>query len=126
MNPEYRAGVLVYGPLVVREPGAVRGAYFPEAGPGELQHLGDAEAAPYLYELPARDDHLRSLRGSGRDESREREERGPRAVVDDQRVLGAGQLPQERHRVIVARASSTGAEIVLQIGVAGGRIVGCQ
>ena len=66
------------------------------------------------------------LSGLRRDDRGERKQRRPRTIVDDERVLGAGQLLEERHRVVVARASRAGVEIVLQVGVAGGRIVGRQ
>ena len=61
VDPEDRAGVLVYGVLVVREPGTVCGADLPESGAGEGEHFGDAESAPDLDELAARDDHLGRL-----------------------------------------------------------------
>ena len=126
MDPEDRAGVLVYGVLVVREPGTVCGPDLPESRAGEGEHFRDAESAPDLDQLAARDDHLGRLRAFRRDDGGEREQRRPRTVVDDERILGAGQLPEQRHRVIVARTSSARVEIVLQVGIAGGRIVGRQ
>src|SRR5215216_2162451 len=116
MDPEDGAGVLVYGLLVVGEPGAVRGTDLPEPRAGELEHLRDAEAAPDLDELAARDDHLRRVSDHGR----EREQGRPRAVVDDQGILGAGQLLEERHRVVVARTAGAGGQIVLQVRVVPG------
>jgi hypothetical protein len=106
VDPENRAGVLVLGFFVVREPGTVCGPYLPESRAGESEHFRDAESASYLDQLAARDDHLGRLRDFRRDDGGEREQSRPRTVVDDERVLGAGQLPEERHRVIVARTSS--------------------
>src|SRR3712207_3829286 len=119
MDPEDRTGVLVYGLLVVREPGPIRGADLAQLRAGELEHLGDPEPAPDLYQLAARDDDLGRVRGAG-GYGREGEQRSPGAVVDYEGVLGACQLLEERHRVVVARAPSTGGEVVLQIRVAPG------
>src|SRR5215212_7561792 len=119
MDPEDGASVLAYGLLVVREPGAVRGADFPEPRAGEPEHLGDAEAAPDLDELAARDDNFRCLRRVG-DQGREREQGRSRAVVDDQGILGAGQLLEERHGMVVARAAGAGGQVILQVRVVPG------
>src|SRR5215203_2001354 len=73
VDPEYGAGVLVYGFFVVGEPGAVRGSDLAQPRPGELEHLGDAETAPDLNELAARDDDLRRL-GCACDHRRKRQQ----------------------------------------------------
>jgi len=123
VDPEDGAGVLADGRLVVREPGAVRGADLAQFGAGEGEHLGYAEAAPDLDELPPGDDHLGLPPAPGRD-SGERQQRRARAVVDDERVPGAGQIPQERRGPVVARAPLPGRQVVLQVRVAGGGLYG--
>jgi hypothetical protein len=81
------------------------------AGPG--QHVRDAEPVADLDQFAARDDYLAALgeRGEG-------EQDGRGVVVDDERRLGACQALQRRGSVILSRASPSGGQVELEIGVA--------
>ena len=80
--------------LVVVDVRAVGRADFDEPRAAALHDVGDAEAAADLDQLAARDDGLPSLR-----ERVEREHQRRRAVVDDERVLGAGELAEQADAV---------------------------
>ncbi len=56
-----------------------------ERGAAALQDVGNAKPAADLDELVARDDHLAAF-----GQRIEHEQHGGRAVVDDQRIFGAG------------------------------------
>ena len=86
--------------LVVLRARAVRRPDLDEPRTRAREHVGDAEAVADLDQLAARDDHLASLC-----ERREREQHRGGVVVDDERSLGAGQPPQERRDMILARAA---------------------
>ena len=79
------------------------------------QHdVGDAELAADLDELAAGDDDLLAM-----GERLQREQDGRRVVVHDQRVLGAGEPPQQPLHVAVAGAALLGGEIELEVRVGG-------
>ena len=80
-------------PLVVRDPGAVRGPDLDEPRARAGEHVGNPEAVADLDQLAARDEHLAALgeRGQG-------EQHGRGVVVDDERRLGARDPAQQRRR----------------------------
>ena len=103
--------------LVVGAARAVGRADLDEPRSGLRDHLGHAEAAADLHELPARDDDLVARPC----ERRCRQQRRGRAVVDRQRRLGPRELAQQRLDVVVARAALPRAEVPLEVGVTLGR-----
>src|SRR5690606_39783469 len=64
-----------------------------------------------LDQLAARDHRLAALA-----EGVERQQHGGGVVVDDQRVLGAGQFAQQAAQVVVAAAAAAFAQVELQRG----------
>ena len=94
---------------------AVRRADLDERRARAREHVGDAEAVADLDQLAARDEHLASFGERG-----EREQHRGGVVVDDDRRLGAGQPPQDRRDVILARAARAFGEVVLEVRVAAG------
>src|SRR5207237_7986848 len=83
-----------------------------EARAAPLHDFRDAEAAADLHELAARDDRPTSV-----SERVERENERRRAVVDDERVFGAGELPQQRRAVGITSAATASLDVVLEVGV---------
>ena len=71
--------------LEILEVDAIRRADFDQHRAAALENLGNAKAAADLDELVARDDHFASLR-----KRIEHEQHRGGAVVDDERVLRAG------------------------------------
>ena len=100
--------------LVVGGAGAVRRPDLDEAGARAREHVRDAKAVADLDQLAARDEHLAAFGERG---EREQHRRG--VVVDDERRLGAGQPPEQRREVVLARAARSGREVVLQVRVSG-------
>ena len=100
--------------LVIGEMRAIRGAHLAQERAALRHDLVHAEAAADLDQLAAREECLAAVghRVEGEDERR-------RAVVDDERVLGAGELAEQRRAVHVARAACAALEIELEIGVSG-------
>ena len=86
--------------LVVGRARAVRRPDLDEARAGALEHLGDAEAVADLDQLAARHEHLAAVGERGK-----REQQRGGVVVDDERGLGAGEPPQQRRDVVLARAA---------------------
>ena len=76
----------------------VRRPHLDQARAGAGEHVRDPEAVADLDQLAARDDDLAALGERGESE----QHRGG-VVVDDDRGLGAGQPPQQRCEVILAR-----------------------
>ena len=105
---------LVEDPPVVVQPGAVGRPDLDEAGPRLLEHLGDAEPPTDLDQLAPAHRHppVPGQRG-------QHEHHGGRAVVHDQRRLRPGRPGQERRHPFLARASLTGLEVELEVGVRG-------
>ena len=101
-------------PLVVGEPRPVGRPHLDERGARAGEHVGDAEAVADLDQLPAGDDHLATL-----GQRRQREQHRGRVVVDDERCLGAGQLPQHRRDVVLPGAAAPALDVVLEVRVAG-------
>ena len=98
-----RSRTAVSGPiaaLVVGGARAVRRPDLDEPRARAREHVRDAEAVADLDQLAARDEHLAALRERG-----EREQDRGGVVVDDERRLGAGQPPQDRGDVVLARAA---------------------
>jgi hypothetical protein len=110
---EDRAGVGTQHAAIVVEMRAVRRAYLAQPRAALGHDIGNAEASPDLDQLPTRDDRLSALGHCIEHEH----ERG-RAVVHDQRVLGAGELAQQRGRVRVARSPGAALEIVFEVAEA--------
>ena len=77
-----------------------------QPGAGARHDVGHAEGAADLDQLAARDDRLASLR-----ERVEHEQHRGGIVVDDGRVLGAGQLAQQAAHVVVALAAAAAVEV---------------
>ena len=115
VRAQQRAGALADRALVVGAPRAVGRADLDERRAGLRDHLGHAEAAADLDELPARDDDLAPRPG----QRRGREQHRAGAVVDRQRRLGARQLAQQSLDVAVARPAH--AVLPLEVRVALGR-----
>ena len=101
-------------PLVVGGARAVRRPDLDEPRAGPHEHVRDAEPVADLDQLPARDDHLAPFRERG-----EREQHRSRVVVDDERRLRAGQAPEQRAEVILARPPLAALEVVLEVRVPG-------
>jgi hypothetical protein len=93
-------------------------AHFHQPRAALPQHIGNAEPAADLDELPARDDHLAAAC-----QRRERQQDRARVVVDHQRGLRAGQLTQQRFRMDVARAAAARLQVVFEVAVARGDAV---
>jgi hypothetical protein len=93
----------------------VRGPHFTEDGSASEHDVGDPELAADLDQLTAGDQDFLAM-----SERLQGEEDGGGVVVDDQRVLGAGEAPEEALHVAVARAAFLGGDVDLEIGVAGG------
>ena len=108
VDPEDRRGLGGDRIRVVAHVGAVRGPDLDELGPRPHQHVGDPEAAADLHQLATRDDHLAS---SG--DRREREQHRRRAVVHDDRILGAGDLGEQARGVPVPLPAGPTLEVVL-------------
>ena len=94
---------------IVLEMGAVGGADLDQPGAGAGHDVGHAEGAADLDQLAARDDRLAPL-GQGV----EHQQHGGGVVVDDGRVLGAGQLAQQAAQMIVALAALAAVEVELE------------
>ena len=98
--------------LVVGGARAVRRPHLHQPRSGALQHLVDPEAVADLDQLAARDDHLATVGERG-----DREQQGGGVVVDDEGVLGAGELPEDRGEMVVPRAAPPVGEVVLEVRV---------
>ena len=85
---------------------AVGGADLDQLRAGARHDVGHAERAADLDQLAARDDRLAPAR-----ERVEHEQHRGGVVVDDGRVLGAGQFAQQAAHMIVALAAPAAAEI---------------
>ena len=101
-------------PLVVGCSGPVSRPDLDQAGARASEHVRNSEPIADLDQLTPRDDDLATLGESG-----EREQHRSRVVVDHDRRLGSGQPPQQRRKVILARAARARREVVLQVRVAG-------
>jgi hypothetical protein len=99
--------------LVVGEPRPIRGADLDQPGPGLRNDVGDPEAAADLDQLPARDHDV----ALALDQRGDRQQHGGRAIVDHDRGLCPGQLPQQPGDVVVARPTSTCGDVELEVGV---------
>ena len=75
------------GALEIFDVDAIGRADLDERRAAAFEHVGNAKSAADLDELTARDDHFASLR-----KRIEHEQDGRRAVIDDQRILRAGDL----------------------------------
>jgi hypothetical protein len=103
--------------LVVRCARPVRRPDLDEACTRTREHVGDAKAVADFDQLAARDDDFTALCERG-----EREQHSRRVVVHDERGVGAGQPPQDRRDVVLARAARSGREVVLEVRVATRRL----
>ena len=115
MNLEEQRGAGTDGAHVILQMRAIRRPHLAQDGAAAHHDVGDPELAADLDELAAGDDDLLAV-GQGF----ERQQNGCRVVVDDQRVLGAGQSPQQLLDVRVPRAALLGDEIEFEVGVAFG------
>jgi len=93
----------------IGEMGAVRRADLDELATGARHDVGHAEGTADLDQLAARDDRLAPL-----GQRVEHDQHRGRIVVDDGRILGAGQLAQETAHVIVALAAVAALELELE------------
>ena len=100
VDAQHRLGLLAPGALEVAQVGPVGGADLDEAGAALAQDVGDAEAVADLDELAAGDEHVAAARQRGEGE----QHRGG-VVVDDQRVLGAGQRAEDVVDVVLPRGA---------------------
>ena len=99
---------------VVAQVRAIGGADLAQHGAAAPHDVGDAELAADLDQLAARDDDFLAV-----GQRLERQQHGGGVVVDDQRVLGAGEPPQQRLHVAVARAALLGGDVQLEVRVRG-------
>ena len=99
--------------VVVAGASAVGRPDLAQPGARTREHVGNAESVADLDQLAARDEHFASLGQRG-----QREQHGCGVVVDDQGGLRAGQPPQDRGGVVLARAAAALAEVVLEVRVA--------
>ena len=115
VHAQDRARALGPGGLEVLEVGAVGGADLDQLGAALAQDVGDAEAVADLDELAAGDEHLAAARRGG-----ERQQDGRGVVVDDERVLGAGDGAEHVVDVVLARGAFAARQAVLEVRVAHG------
>ena len=115
VNLEEQGRVRSDGLGVVAQVRPVGGAHLAQAGPAAQHDVGDAELAADLDQLSPRHHHLAAA-----GQRLQGEQDGGGVVVDDERVLGARQAPEEPLHVGVARAALLGGEIELQVAVGGG------
>jgi hypothetical protein len=93
---------------------AIGGADLAKPAAGARHDLRHAERAADLDEFATRHRYL-----AAQGERVEHQQHGGRIVVDDGRLLGAGQLAQPMPHVAVALAASAGVQVVLQVRRAG-------
>jgi hypothetical protein len=98
--------------LVVLHAGAVGGADLDERAARLAHHVGDAETAADLHQLAAGDDDL-----FPRGERAQREHRGRRAVVDDERVLRARESAEQLDDVRKPTPPLPFIEVELEVAV---------
>ena len=113
MNAHERGGLGVDCPGKVPRVGAVGRAYLHQRRAALAQHIGNAKAAADLHQLTAADDHLPPLTESG-----QRKKDGRGVVVDDERVLRAGQYTQQSGGVGMTATPLPGFQVILQRAVA--------
>ena len=112
-DAQQQPGLGRHGRLVVGDARPVRRADLDESRQRDREYLRDPEAVADLDQLAARDDDL-SVRG----ECSQAEQQRGGVVVHDQRVLGAGQAPEDRREMVVARAACSLGEVVFEVRVA--------
>src|SRR5206468_10317250 len=105
-----RRGRLAQRTRVVLEVRAIGGADLDQPRAALSHYLGDPEAPADLDELAARDDGVAAV---GERVERENECRG--AIVDHDRVAGAGELAQQRRTVHIPRAAAAAVDVVLDL-----------
>ena len=115
MDLEEQRRVRPDGLGVVAQVRAIGRTHLAQAGPAPQHDVGDAELPADLDQLAPRHHDLAAA-----GQRLEGQEDGRGVVVDDQRVLGAGEAPQETVHVGVARSAFLGHEIQLQIAVGRG------
>ena len=99
---------------VIAQVRAIGGPHLAQYGPAAPHDVRDAELAADLDQLAARDDDFLAVR-----QRLERQQHGGGVVVDDQRVLGAGEPAQQRLHMAVARAALLGGDVHLEVRVRG-------
>ncbi len=95
---------------IVGEVRAIRRADFDEPRAAPFHDLGNAEAPADLDQLAARHDRRAAV-----GQRVERQHQCRRAVVHDQRVLGAGELAKQRCAMRVARPALAARDVVFEI-----------
>ncbi len=95
---------------IVGEVRAIRRANLDQARAAPLHDLGNTEASADLDQFAARHDRRAAV-----GQCVERQHQSRRAVVHDQRVLGAGELAQQRRAVRVARPALAARYVVFEI-----------
>ena len=115
VNLEEQPGVVSDRTLVILQVGAVRRPHLTQDGAAAQHDVGDPKFSADLDELTARDDDLLAV-----GQRLERQENRRRVVVDDQRVLGARQAPQQLLHVRIPRATLFGGQVELEVGIAFG------
>ena len=102
--------------LIVTQPCSVGRSNLNEASAGLLEHLGNPETAANLNKLASADGHTPTAGVSGQYQNK-----GSGAVVDYECSLGPAHSGQHWFDTGAPRASLSGRQIELEIGVADGR-----
>ena len=109
VHREDQIRALLDASLVVAEVRAVGGADLDQPGARLGDDVGHPEATANLHKLTTRDQD----RTSGSRERSHRQQDGGGAVVDCERVLGAGELTDQAGEVLVAVGALPGLEVQL-------------
>ncbi len=109
MNLEDHAGLRTKRSAIILGMRAVGRAYFDQLRPGPRHNVRHAESAADLDQLAARDDRLAAVRQCVQAEKHSR-----RIVVDERRILRAGERAKEASHMIVALAALARRQVKLQ------------
>ena len=112
MHAQDERRAFVDGGGIVGRPRPVRRAHLAQLGARLPQNVRNAEAAADFYELSARNDYFPPGGERG-----QRQQHGGGVVVDDGRILRAGQALQQRPRVDRARAARAAGEVEFEVGI---------
>src|SRR6266567_2825283 len=116
MHAKQETRLFVDGVFVVSEARAIGGANLAEDCAALFHDFGDSKTIADFDELAARDDDFAAA-----SKSREGDQDGGGAIVDDDRGFRAREAVEQLGSVNVALAARAGFEIVFQIAVLRGR-----
>ena len=109
MHLHQQAGIVINGLTIIFRVGAVRGSDFMQDAARLAHHVGNTERAADLHQLAARHHHLAAAGGC-----RQHQQHCCSIVVDDTRVLRAGDPAKQIGQRAVAVAASGIIKIVFQ------------